>query len=837
MGRPAFNIATAFALGMPVFPADPTTKKPLLDGWKQFQSELPTAEQVRAWAATPKTSEAYGIATGALSGVIVVDTDDAEAEAWAQSNLPRTPWMVMTAKGVHRYYRTPPNAKDVGNKNGVTVAGKKLRLDVRGQGGYVLGPGSLHGSGKTYLASGSWTAEERSRLPLYDPGWFAEKRAAATVHHLPLSSDRRHEQFRNYLAKMDLPCEGQRNGTIYQAACVGYDFGLSAGEVLQEVLSWNSSFASPLPEREVETTVRSAETSRQSPMYPKGQQNGSTSRTWSNGSAVAPKAAEAAQELESADEQASAAWSTPVRLEVTPPPDFDLSFFHPDLADFAQALADETETPSCFAGNLILGVLGTIMAGGFVVRVKGGWNEQAFAWTITVGLPGEGKSPVMRPIVLPLRKAESRWRDAALPRISKEQAAHDYQGLVLKKALDELKKEPEDEMLRRACDREREKLEALKVSTPPQLLFNDSTMEAVFRQAAENHGIGSYISDEIGFLQRQQGGGAAGDSNIDLLLHGHEGDTYRNRRIKYGQSDIEAARIIICAMAQPGPFVKFINDEHLREKGLPDRALISWPPSMMGSKTFDKPAVPQALRERFEAFIDDLLIRYKGVDGNRKPAELCVNLSEEARAKVIAFRRKMDRMAGEGGRYHAISGYVSKMAGKAVRLAALLYGSENIPDGVEQLPAECIDRAVYIIESHYLPHAAKAFGIEPEEVDTVNARAILAKLIKSGASSEPRDRIRRLTRLGSDSLDAALDLLESYGWLRAEEVGTRGRPKVVYHVHPEAGEHFGIKAEREPATPPSRPALPKRPTKKAPVSRDVWEEQQALTAIAEGDLL
>lgn len=820
MGNPPMNIVTANEFGFTVFPVDPYTKVPF-EPWKRYQSERPTAEQILAWSESPETGKAYGIACGV---VIVEDSDDAEAEAWAQENLPKTPWMVMTAKGVHRYYLAPQGAI-ISNRNGLTVDGKKLKLDRRAAGGFVLGPGSLHGkSGKTYLPTTKWSIEDWVKLPVYDPTWLPEQRPVATVHPLPVPTDRRHEQYRNYLAKMETPTEGRRNATVYQAACVGYDFGLSASEVLQELEAWNRSFISPLPDREVETTARSAERSRQAPLYPKGQAGplsfvGVPERR----SATAPPAGELA------DAQARATlpeplWGVPTPLEVAPPPDFDLSIFHPTLADFAQALADETETPTSFAGNLILGLLGTIMAGAFVVRVKGGWFEEAFAWTITVGVPGEGKSPVMRPIILPLRAAERRWRDSSLPRISKQQAAHEYQGLVLKKALDELKKDPEDEELRRACDREREKLETLKVSTPPQLLFNDSTMEAVFRQAIENHGIGAYVSDEIGFLQRQQGGNTAGDSNIDLLLHGYDGQPYRNRRIKSGQSDIEAARIIICAMAQPGPFAKFVNDEHLREKGLPDRALISWPASLMGQKTFNKPAVPQELREKFEALVDDLLIRYKGVEGTRKPGGVFVNLSDDARTKILDFRRKMDRMAGEGGRYHAISGYVSKMAGKAVRLAALFYGSECAPDGVQVMPVEYVDRAIYLIESHYLPHAAKAFGIEPEEVDTVNARAILSKLIKKGSTAEPRDRIRRLTRLGSDALDAALDLLESYGWMKAEEKGTKGRPKVLYHLHPEADQWFGQSRESE-LDPPAKPSHPT--PRSAPIERSDWEELQA----------
>src|SRR5436309_2225425 len=74
--------------------------------WKAFQSARASASNLRAWFGNG-TEPNIGIVTGTVSGVVVVDTDSVQAEAWAVTHLPATPMMCRTAKGVHRYYRHP----------------------------------------------------------------------------------------------------------------------------------------------------------------------------------------------------------------------------------------------------------------------------------------------------------------------------------------------------------------------------------------------------------------------------------------------------------------------------------------------------------------------------------------------------------------------------------------------------------------------------------------------------------------------------------------------------------------------------------------------------------
>ena len=86
-----------------------------------------------------------GIATGAISDIFVIDIDGPEGEAAiaALGELPET-LTALTGKGRHLFFKHP--GTPVKTRRG--VIGPKV--DVRGDGGYVAGPGSNHISGATY---------------------------------------------------------------------------------------------------------------------------------------------------------------------------------------------------------------------------------------------------------------------------------------------------------------------------------------------------------------------------------------------------------------------------------------------------------------------------------------------------------------------------------------------------------------------------------------------------------------------------------------------------------------------------------------------------------------
>jgi putative DNA primase/helicase len=109
------------------------------------------------WTCVPDAN--IGITTGKRSNLVVVDVDGPVGEAalagLERSHGPLPPtWSVKTGKGQHLYFRYP---KDVAKIK--SVARKKLCLDVRADGGYVVAPPSMHESGRQYAFNADNAAE------------------------------------------------------------------------------------------------------------------------------------------------------------------------------------------------------------------------------------------------------------------------------------------------------------------------------------------------------------------------------------------------------------------------------------------------------------------------------------------------------------------------------------------------------------------------------------------------------------------------------------------------------------------------------------------------------
>jgi hypothetical protein len=145
------NIGDLMARGWSIFPLNPRSKRPAVK-WEPFQHRPATLDEIETWFTKPGYN--VGIVTGRISRIFVIDLDSAAAVAWAEEHLPPCDLKVRTAKGVHHYY---PYSGDrpMRNKCRVKFQGEQLDLDIRADGGYVVGPGSVHETGHVYMREGA----------------------------------------------------------------------------------------------------------------------------------------------------------------------------------------------------------------------------------------------------------------------------------------------------------------------------------------------------------------------------------------------------------------------------------------------------------------------------------------------------------------------------------------------------------------------------------------------------------------------------------------------------------------------------------------------------------
>ena len=191
-----------------------------------------------------------GIATGVCSGMFVVDVDpkhggdeSLQRLEGRYGDLPGTPRVLTGGGGEHIYFRHPGGR--------VPCSQGKLGpgVDIKGDGGYVVAPPSLHIDGKRYTFRPGHHLDE---VPLADsPPWLLARILPRGKRlGTPMSEWRE-------LVK-DGVSEGQRNTTIVRLAGYHLRHGIDPHVTFEMLLLWNRArCVPPLPDAEVEATVRS----------------------------------------------------------------------------------------------------------------------------------------------------------------------------------------------------------------------------------------------------------------------------------------------------------------------------------------------------------------------------------------------------------------------------------------------------------------------------------------------------------------------------------------------------------------------------------------------------
>lgn len=223
--------------GLRVFPVVARGKKPLRRGWQRAATDDVGVVEA-TWAGVPDAN--IGVACG--GGLLVVDTDSRAGEDAARELGVTDTATVKTGAGRHFYLRGESRNR----------AGLLPGVDIRGQGGYVVGAGSVHPSG----------AEYRWEIPLSElPPAPAPPGLLALLAEKPPPRPR----------SGGLPDKierGSRNAELFRLACsLRGRSGLSYDELLAAIACANQMrCVPPLDGREVERIARSAAAYSQPPL-------------------------------------------------------------------------------------------------------------------------------------------------------------------------------------------------------------------------------------------------------------------------------------------------------------------------------------------------------------------------------------------------------------------------------------------------------------------------------------------------------------------------------------------------------------------------------------------
>lgn len=755
MGAAALELAAA---GWRVFPLIPRDKGPLIPkddekaraaGWEQGGHGCLDAtvdpEQIAAWWRHAPYAN-IGLASG--QGVLIVDVDGPQGAAWVESmELPQT-LTVQTHKGQHRYYSIPVGV-DIGNAT--EGIGKPTKIDLRGAGGFVVAPPSIHPEGSLYRWEDVDGVPARALMsPL--PGWML---AALTKPAAGASAPG--ERF----ALPDQIRKGVQHETLFKMGSSLRARGLGQTEIEAALIIASRRCEEIPPESHMRKLAASI-----CSQYDPGP---STRRVQ-------------VEMAEGPFDDPETRWPDPLPLpdQLHPVDALDPELLPGPLRKMAEGLARSMDCPVELPAVALMCTLAGSINRRVLITPKqfGEWEVIPNLWGLMVAPPGFKKSPVLSACTKPLSRLEEEQRQrraeeneaaaAALEEFEiRQQAWMDQAKAAAKKGQDMPDGKPQ------------------RPTGSPEgarLIVNDATAEKL-HDLLSTHPAGLLtVRDEVGAFMAELGRKGR-ESDRGFYLSAWAGDQpYAMDRVTRGEIYVPHCCLSFIGGIQPTILQGLMATATAAGGGdglMARFQMALWPDFKRGFEYRDE------LADRPAAYAFENLLREMVALDHNDPLRLRFN--GEAQELFREFLTDIETRA-RTEENPAFASHLSKYVSLMPTLAALIHVGEGFRyeivslDSAQRAAAWC-----QTLESH----ARRIYGaaLRPEMV----AAIALGKRIKQGEMVEggviPARAVYRrcLADLNTPELvKAAMDTLETLDWVRAVQPpkNATGRPALRWAVNP-----------------------------------------------------
>jgi putative DNA primase/helicase len=791
-------------------------KTPLVKNWHQYATEVPSEARIKQWwQAWPNAN--VGGPTGPFWG-FALDVDprhDGDLYVGGpEFPIPDTVTNLTGGGGTHYLFALPEGLK-IGNRVGLFPG-----VDVRGLGGQIVLPPSLHVSGRRYEWEAGYEPGEHPLVPA--PVWLLTALQEDKNNGKPKGPT-------DYATLLTGVPEGQRNDTAARLAGRYLRKGMNEAEVVNLLRLWNTQNIPPLDDRELVTVVQSIANRHRN----RNAAHYQVDDTTYTGFQETRSATNGHRQVANRDYGISAAdWPPMSSLPAGTPPVSTLSAemvpepLRPWLADVARRACIPLEMVACPA---IVGL-------GAVVGRSIGIHPSRYddflvvpnLWGGIVARPGAMKSHAIDEALKPLQRlaatAHDRYQtEVALQTVYRETIQVEIEGLRkdLKVAL---KKHGDVESLQQGLAEKLAELEAAQ-AIERRYMTQDATVEKLGELLRDNSRGLLVLRDELaGWLRNMDKLGREGDREFYLEAWNGTGG-YTFDRIARGTVHIEAIALSIYGGIQPGKLLGYIQEAIEGGRGadglLQRLQLLVWPDGLGEWELPNRWPDNEAKNRAYEIFrfLDHLEPTTLGAE-EKNDSIPALRFTPEAQQVFDAWRTglenrlRSDQLANTPAFESHMAKYRSLMPSLAllfhlVDVAAKTLGYKGVKSdesssgtfgtGVvgrfdqESSSArspgvsEPATRLAVAWCDFLQQHARKVYA--SELYPGVEGAQTLATRIKQGDITDGqsvRDIYRHhWTGLGTSSqVAAAVDLLTDVGWVRVESVDTGGRPTEVLKLHP-----------------------------------------------------
>ena len=738
--------------------------------WKHLQDRFPTDEEVVSWLGLENWGrQQYAIITGKISNLVVVDGDSPEAVEWMKNNLPDTPFRVKTSKGEHWYFQYPAG-HSIGNRARITIEGQKLALDVRGEGGYVVGPGSLHESGVYYEAvTEDWNPKDQP-LPMFpvellETKSAPEKKPESRSNYNETKSSKDYsisnmgvKRLERFLDKEGQAIEGSGGDDhTFRMCCFAWDLieddAISESDALQVLESWDRGNIPPWG-AELQKKWGSAR------KYKRG--------SGGAGANYEPKPAERLDRPEP-EEEASDEAAEPIHLSASPP--FPVELLPKNMRDMVGEVSRSIQAPSDMAATIALAALSLILLKRAHVQVDEGFRVPLSLYCLVAAEPGSRKSPVFEKILAPIEEIE----EANYAKFKKYRRMNEGKLKTLQMKIDKNRK---DELKNPTSTVFQDAIESLEAEVDSvmrnlewrQLKLDDTTTEAATQALADNNECIGCFSTEGGIFRVLAGKYKDSGADLDNFLKAFSGDPITvNRKRNREKTVIRRPLMAIGVMLQPKTLLRITGHDEMRDSGLLARFLYAVPPDIIGKRLSRRTTIDKTVAKDWEQLIYRL--------HNKPENDFPIRLSKDAKELFEKWDASIEIRMDHGGPFFEFRDWASKIAGTTLRVAGIFHACVSTLD--QPLSWTTLNNAIELTERYWIPQAASVLDTQTSTLED-DIRTIWADFLdqlskKSGANGADfitySDLKRRRRRFRSDEnrFDAALQKMATHRWVYFEK--------------------------------------------------------------------
>ncbi len=398
-----------------------------------------------------------------------------------------------------------------------------------------------------------------------------------------------------------------------------------------------------------------------------------------------------------------------------------------------------------------------------------GGNRPVSLYALTIAQSGERKSSCDAPLMAALRTFEKEQATFHREEMQRWKNSH----AVWKAAYDGCLKGRGKKSAPDAADLAQLGAEP---AAPPSTdrVVTEPTFEGLTRLFAHGQPSLGIFSDEGGqFL----GGFAMSSDNRQKTLTAlndlWQGNPIRRTRQGDGSLTLFGRRLAVHLMVQPGVARAFMSDPMAGDTGFLPRFLICEPVSTIGTRLHALTNTDDGSLAAFSNRLRDILQTPLPMDPDtRELTPRQVRLSRDAKALLDTFSDAIETAQGAIGNLSHVTGYASKAAEQAARIAGVLTLWRNL-DALQVTASDMADGIS--LAQFYLSEAVRLADAAMVSVEVEQAEKLRKWLLTSCAY--PDVTTRDVLQFGPNGLReshrarAALALLEKHGWIIPLEAG------------------------------------------------------------------